>query len=96
MNAVADGLDQARLQHLKQVIEADIASGFYAGAAIVVSRHGQVGLDERLGTYSSVNDQPIAPDAVFSLFSLTKAFTNVLILRGVELGRFAFTTRVSG
>ncbi|MBO9499259.1 MAG: beta-lactamase family protein [Novosphingobium sp.] len=80
---------------MKQVIEADIASGAYKGAAIIVSRHGRIGLSEALGSYSSTDDRRIAADSVFSLFSLTKAFTNVLILRSVELGRFALTTRVS-
>ena len=34
-------------------------------------------------------------DSVFSLFSLTKALTNVLVFRAIELGQFALTTRVS-
>ena len=43
----------------------------------------------RLGTrLQNPDDRAIAPDSVFSLFSLTKAFTNILILRGIELGRF--------
>jgi CubicO group peptidase (beta-lactamase class C family) len=32
---------------------------------------------------------------VFSLFSLTKAFTTVLTLRAIELGQFSLTTRVA-
>jgi CubicO group peptidase (beta-lactamase class C family) len=32
---------------------------------------------------------------VFSLFSVTKAFTNVLVLRAIEQGRFQLTTRVA-
>ena len=95
MKAVLDGLDETRLQHLKQVIEADIASGFYCGASIMASRRGRIAMNEVIGTYSSTDDRAITHDSVFSLFSLTKGFTNVLILRGIELGRFAFTTRVS-
>lgn len=95
MKAALDGLDETRLQHLKQVIEADIASGFYCGASIMVSRRGRIAMNEVIGTYSSTDDRPITHDSVFSLFSLTKGFTNVLVLRGIELGRFAFTTRVS-
>ncbi len=33
-------------------------------------------------------------DNVFSIFSVTKAFTNVLILKAIEEGRFALTTKV--
>jgi CubicO group peptidase (beta-lactamase class C family) len=32
---------------------------------------------------------------VFSIFSVTKAITNVLVLRSIELGRMALTTRIS-
>ncbi|WP_404710459.1 serine hydrolase domain-containing protein [Sphingomonas sp. MMS24-J13] len=88
------GLAEDRLQYLKSVIEADIASGRYSGAAIMVGRHGELALSEALGTWRSDDPRPLALDTVISLFSLTKAFTNVLILRAIELGRFALTTRV--
>jgi CubicO group peptidase (beta-lactamase class C family) len=93
-NTVADGLCGERLKYLKDVIAADIAANAYCGAAIIVSRHGKIGLQESLGEYSSVDNRPVQPDSVFSLFSLTKAFTNVLVLRAIELGQFALTTKV--
>lgn len=88
------GLCAERLHYLRETIERDIAQGLYTGAAIGVSRHGETGLLEAFGNYSSKDDRRVAADSVFSLFSLTKAFTNVLILRAVELGRLAFTTKV--
>ena len=39
--------------------------------------------------------RPLRLDSVFSIFSVTKAITNVLVLRAIELGRFALTTRIS-
>ncbi|HUI62748.1 MAG TPA: serine hydrolase domain-containing protein, partial [Steroidobacteraceae bacterium] len=39
--------------------------------------------------------RPLRQDSVFSIFSVTKAITNVLVLRAIELGRFALTTRIS-
>ncbi|HZF46666.1 MAG TPA: serine hydrolase domain-containing protein, partial [Sphingomonadaceae bacterium] len=88
------GLCADRLQHLREVIEQDIATGLYTGAAIGVSRHGETGLLDAFGNYSSKDDRQISTDSVFSLFSLTKAFTNVLILRAVERGQLALTTKV--
>lgn len=88
------GLCADRLQHLREVIEQDIATGLYTGAAIGVSRHGETGLLEAFGNYSSKDDRQVSTDSVFSLFSLTKAFTNVLILRAVERGQLALTTKV--
>ena len=94
-NPMAGGLCSERLKHLKDSIEADIASGAYCGAAIIVSRHGKIGLQEAMGVYGSSDNRPVQPDSVFSLFSLTKAFTNLLVLRAIELGRFALTTKIS-
>jgi len=42
-----------------------------------------------------VRSRPLRLDSVFSIFSVTKAITNVLVLRSIELGRFALTTRIS-
>lgn len=92
--ASANGFQLERLDHLRQTIEHDIAAGQYWGAAIKVGRHGEAGLSAVLGTTRGDGSPPVAADTVFSLFSLTKAFTNVLILRAVELGQLALTTRV--
>jgi len=89
------GLDPSRLAHLRSTIEADIAANRYFGAVIAVARHGQTGLCEAIGCGDEAQSAPLRLDSVFSLFSLTKVFTNVLALRAIELGQFALTTRVS-
>src|SRR5690606_6265718 len=63
-------------------------------AVIAVARHGELGLYEAIGYGDEAHEVPLALDSVFSLFSLTKAFTNVLVFRAIELGQFALTTRV--
>jgi CubicO group peptidase (beta-lactamase class C family) len=89
------GLDQARLLHLKSVLEDDIRSGRYFGAVILVARHGVVGLHEAIGYTNAKDRRSIVKNSVFSLFSTTKAFTNILVFRAIERGEFALTTRVS-
>ena len=88
------GLNRERLEHLKGVIESDIAAGRYNGAVITVARAGNVGLHAVIGTAQADKRVPLRSDSVFSIFSVTKAFTNVLALRAIELGQFALTTRV--
>lgn len=91
----SNGLDQDRLDHLRTVIEEDIRQQRYFGAVVSVARHGEVGLQEAFGYGDAEQTRPLQLDSVFSLFSLTKALTNVLVLRAIELGQFALTTRVS-
>lgn len=88
-------INQERLAHLQQVIAADVAAGRYYGAVIAVARRGRVVLHEAIGYADAVRTQPLQRDSVFSIFSVTKALTNVLVLRAIELGRFALTTRIS-
>jgi CubicO group peptidase (beta-lactamase class C family) len=85
---------QERLETLKEVILADIARGDYFGAVTLVGRAGEVVFDEAIGAADASGEKPLQRDDVFSLFSVTKAFTNVLILKAIEEGRFALTTKV--
>ncbi len=84
-----------RLQHLQAVVKSDIAAGLYHGAVIKVARGGAVALDVAIGAADAAQTQPLKRDSVFSIFSVTKAFTNALTLRAIELGQFALTSRIS-
>jgi CubicO group peptidase (beta-lactamase class C family) len=84
-----------RLSALREAVEQDVAANLYWGAAIAVAHHGEVVLDFAAGHADAERTQELRPNTVFSIFSATKAFVNVLILRSVELGRIALTTRMS-
>ena len=94
-NDTDHGLDADRLVHLRQVIEKDVERGAYWGARIIVARHGRIGLDAAIGSADCEQRRPVKPDSVFTLFSMTKAMTNILALRAVELGQFTLGTKVS-
>ena len=91
----ASGLREDRLEHLRATIADDIARGRYHGAVVCVGRHGEIGLHAAVGHGYREQRTPLALDSVFSLFSLTKAFTNVLVFQAVEQGRLALSTKVS-
>jgi CubicO group peptidase (beta-lactamase class C family) len=92
---MSSGFDQERLAHLQRVIVEDIAEERYFGAVIAVARGGHLGLHDAIGYADSARSRALRLDSVFSIFSVTKAITNVLVLRSIELGRFALTTRIS-
>jgi CubicO group peptidase (beta-lactamase class C family) len=88
-------MNPQRLQHLESVIKADIAAGQYHGMVLKIARGGQVVFDQAIGAADAAQSKPLQRDSVFSIFSITKAFTNTLVLRAIEQGQFALTTRVS-
>jgi CubicO group peptidase (beta-lactamase class C family) len=93
--ATKHGLAADRLRHLKAVMEDDIKRGLYYGGVILVARNGVVGLHAAIGFTNLKDKRPVNKKSVFSLFSTTKALTNVLVFRAIERGEFALTTKVS-
>jgi CubicO group peptidase (beta-lactamase class C family) len=87
-------MNQARLAQVQETIRADIGAGLYHGAVIQVARGGEVALAAAIGAADAQQSRPLALDSVFNIFSVTKAFTNLLVLRAVEQGRFALTTPI--
>ena len=84
-----------RLDRLRHVIAEDVARGDYFGMVLQVGRGGETVFEEAIGAADAHGERPLNPDDVFSIFSVTKAFTNVLILKAIEEGRLALTTKVS-
>lgn len=89
------GMNADRLERIRSTIEEDVARGHYHGAVIRVGRAGHLAFEAAIGTSAGAGTRALSTDSVFSIFSLTKAFTNVLVLRAVELGRLALTMKVA-
>jgi CubicO group peptidase (beta-lactamase class C family) len=90
-----DGVWKERLDHLREVIREDVAKGLYFGLHLKVGRHGKAVFDEAIGAEDAAGERPLDGDKVYSIFSTSKAFTNILVLRAIEEGRFALTTRIA-
>ncbi|MEO6186283.1 MAG: serine hydrolase domain-containing protein [Steroidobacteraceae bacterium] len=89
------GMDKTRLALVQDVIRADIKAGLYHGAVIKVARGGKVALEAAIGAADGAQTQPLSMSSVFNIFSVTKAFTNLLVLRAIEQGRFTLTTSIT-
>lgn len=92
---MATGIDEDRLERIRERAQGDIDRGRYWGTSIKIAHAGEVVLDLAAGWADRDRTQQIATDTVFSILSVTKAFINVLTLRAIEQGRFALTTRMS-
>ena len=83
------------LEQVQSVIRDDIRQGRYFGAVIKAARGGELGVEVAIGDEGGPGTRPLAIDSVFSIFSTTKALTNVLVFRAIERGQLMLTTKVS-
>ncbi|SMQ74792.1 serine hydrolase domain-containing protein [Agreia sp. VKM Ac-1783] len=88
------GLDPAALERLAASIESDVESGLYDGAVILVARGGEVGLHRAVGYSDRSTQRATSVDDVFRIFSMTKTFTNALVLKAFDRGLVSPTTKV--
>jgi CubicO group peptidase (beta-lactamase class C family) len=86
------GFDAEQLGRLTAAVERDIAADLYFGGVIQVKRGGQSAYSKTFGFGSAAKERAVAQDSVFSLFSVTKAFTNILIFQAIERGLLTLTT----
>lgn len=89
------GFDSAGLRDLSAAVERDIAGGLYFGGVVGIMRGGELRYFESFGHGSADKQRSVVKDSVFSLFSVTKAFTNIAVFRAIERGLFTLTTPIS-
>ena len=90
--ATDPGFDDVRLGYLTAAVERDIAAELYFGGVIGVMRGGESAYLRSFGHSSATRERAVAKDSVFSLFSVTKAFTNILEFQACERGLMTLTT----
>jgi CubicO group peptidase (beta-lactamase class C family) len=88
-------LSKERLTLISAAIDKDVKAGLYDGAAIIVARHGIIGLHEAIGFSGRSKNRSCRKDDIFKILSVSKAFIDVLILSGIEHGDLALTTKVT-
>ena len=88
----AEGFAPAGLHAVATAVRSDIATGAYGGAVLLLSRDGG---PPWVFSAGSAAGRPLRRDAVFNLYSISKAFTNVLLFRCFDKGLFAADTRIA-
>jgi CubicO group peptidase (beta-lactamase class C family) len=82
------GMSSARLGRLDAVTHGWVDEGRIAGVVTLVARHGKVVHVDTYGMADIENDEPMAADTFFRLFSMTKPVTSVALLTLYEEGKF--------
>lgn len=89
------GLSQERLNRIRPAMERDIAQGEMAGAIGLIARHGKIAYFETYGMADREANKPMAKDAIFRMYSMTKAVVAVSVMTLYEEGRFSLHDPIS-
>jgi CubicO group peptidase (beta-lactamase class C family) len=82
------------MSRLSQAIEGDVERKLYDGAVTIVSVGGKVVFEHATGFADRHAGKPMRLDSVFPIFSISKAFNAVLVLRRVERGEARLNTPI--
>jgi CubicO group peptidase (beta-lactamase class C family) len=89
------GLSQVALDRLSTALNDRIASGHIPGAVALVARHGKVAYHQGFGRLDPARDTPMATDAIFRIYSMTKAIVSVAVMMLWEEGRILLSDPIS-
>ena len=89
------GFSSKRLARIAPVIQGEIDKGQYPGAVMLVARKGKVVYFESVGQLDPASGKPMPKDAIFRLYSMTKAYTSVAAMMLMEEGKLRLTDPVS-
>jgi|TARA_Y100000310_G_scaffold183688_1_gene183814 CubicO group peptidase (beta-lactamase class C family) len=83
------GFDPDRLERISEHLNRNyIEPGKIVGCQVVVSRHGQPAYFQSLGSMDRERDKPMADDAIFRIYSMSKPITSVALMMLYEQGYF--------
>jgi CubicO group peptidase (beta-lactamase class C family) len=90
------GFDPQRLERITGHLERNyIKPRKIAGCQTVVARHGKVAYFKSLGSMDLEREKPMADDAIFRIYSMTKPITSVALMTLYEQGHFQLNDPVS-
>lgn len=89
------GLDAARLARIGQFLSAEVDAGRLPGGVVMVARRGRLVHTEAVGFRDRASRDPLKPDAVFRIYSMTKPLVSVAAMILIEEGRLQLTDTVA-
>ena len=91
----AGTLSPASLRQLGDTIRNEIATGKIPGGILLIQQHGKPVHFECFGVRDPDTGQPMTPDTIFQIYSMSKAVTSVAAMMLVEEGKLALDDSVS-
>jgi CubicO group peptidase (beta-lactamase class C family) len=88
-------LSPQRLERITDFFNAEVTNGKISGAIVLVQRHGKQAYFKSFGKIDVTTGEPMNPDAIFRIFSMTKPVTAVAAMMLVDDGKLKLDDPVS-
>ena len=93
--ATAHNLDEHRLQEFKKFAEQSREKLNIPGAAIAIVQHGKIIFAQGFGVKELGKLDPVTPDTLFMIGSITKSLTSFMMAKLIDEGKFSWDTLVT-
>ena len=95
VNPADVGFSPERLNKITQLLKDDAAKGTMPGATLMIVRHGKIAYFESVGVLDPATKKPMTSDAIFRIYSMSKAVTTVTAMTLFEEGKFNLSDPIS-
>ncbi len=82
------GLSSQRLERIRPIMQQHVDNDHIVGIVTLIARHGHIAHLESCGYSRLDSHQPMAPDTILRIYSMTKPLTSVALMTLYEEGRF--------
>ena len=89
------GLSSSQFARIEAVTQKHIEAGLVPGAAMLVARRGKIAWYKTMGFRDRAAKDPMRPDSIFRIYSMTKPIVSVAAMMLVEEGRMQISDPVS-
>ncbi len=91
----SQGVSAERMQRLARFMDAATGPAGYLGGVVLVARNGRIVDHRAYGFQDLARAQPMAPDAIFRLYSMSKPVASVAVLALLEDGKLGLDDPLS-
>ena len=89
------GLSPERLERVTALLQEAVSTGEIPGAVVLIARNGKLVYQKAVGLQDKAGGVPMAPDAIFRIFSMTKPIVSVAAMMLVEEGKLGLHEPIS-
>ncbi len=88
------GFSRERLDRIVSTLNDDVAKGVIPGATLLIVRNGKIAYYDSVGWLDPATKTPLAKDAIFRIYSMSKPITSVAAMILVEQGKLLLSDPV--